>query len=114
MSSNNEILTALDTIDEALRTIARQPLNQLRPADQRAVLLRVEEAEKQLATFDRRVLRTLVTGPMPVQFGTVPGPRCWRAGCAFRSVKLSSASPRRCTTNPGARDRADQVTVLTR
>lgn len=69
MSSNNEILTALDTIDEALRTIARQPLNQLRPADQRAVLLRVEEAEKQLATFDRRVLRTLVTGPMPVQFG---------------------------------------------
>jgi len=69
MSSNNDILAALDSIDEALRNIARQPLNQLRPADQRAVLLRVEESEKQLAAFDRRVLRTLVTGPKPVQFG---------------------------------------------
>jgi len=70
MSSNNEILTALDTIDEALRTLARQPLTQLRPADQRAVLLRIDEADKHFAGFGRRVLRSLVTGPMPVQFGS--------------------------------------------
>lgn len=69
MSSNNDILAALDSIDEALRTLARQPLTQLRPADQRAVLLRVDQADKQFAAFGRRVLRTLVTGPLPVQFG---------------------------------------------
>ncbi|AQA02069.1 hypothetical protein BVC93_06075 [Mycobacterium sp. MS1601] len=69
MSTNNEILTALDSIEVALRTVARLPLEQMRPVDQRALLLRVEEAGKQLAAFDRKVLRTLVTGPKPVQFG---------------------------------------------
>jgi hypothetical protein len=69
MHSNTDILTALDTIEEALHVLARQPLTQLRPADQRAVLLRVDAADKQFAAFGRRVLRTLVTGPMPVQFG---------------------------------------------
>lgn len=69
MSTNNDILSALDGIEEGLRTLARQPLEQLRPVDQRALLLRVEEAEKQMAVFDRRLLRTLVTGPKPVQFG---------------------------------------------
>lgn len=74
MSSNNEILAALNTIEEALRTLARQPLTQLRPADQRALLLRVDEADKQFTAFGRRVLRTLVTGPTPVQFAGASWP----------------------------------------
>ncbi|MGB3482691.1 MAG: DUF222 domain-containing protein [Mycobacterium sp.] len=67
MSSKNEILAALDTIDEGARTVATH-LHQLRPADQRAVLLRLEGVTKQLATTQRTLLARMVSGPTPVEF----------------------------------------------
>ncbi|WP_197378389.1 DUF222 domain-containing protein [Mycolicibacterium mengxianglii] len=68
MRSNDEILTALDAVEEGLRVIARRPLHQLRPADQRGILLRLEEVSRRLALVQHRALRTLVTGPPPVEF----------------------------------------------
>jgi hypothetical protein len=67
MSSKNEILAALDAIDDGSRTVAKH-LHQLRPVDQRAVLLRLEAVNKQLATTQRSILAGMVSGPTPVEF----------------------------------------------
>jgi hypothetical protein len=67
MSSNNEILAALNTIDEATRVVAKH-FHGLRPTDQRAVLLRLETVNKQMASVQRNILAGMVTGPTPVEF----------------------------------------------
>lgn len=72
MSSNTDVFTALNTIDEALRSLARHPFHQLRPVDQRAVLTRLETIGKQLELAQRRELRSMVTGPPPVEFAGAP------------------------------------------
>ncbi|MET0898143.1 MAG: hypothetical protein ABWY45_09550 [Mycobacterium sp.] len=72
MSSNADVFTALNTIDEAIRSLARQPFHQLRPADQRAVLVRLDAIGKQLDLVQRRELRSMVTGPPPVEFAGAP------------------------------------------
>jgi hypothetical protein len=72
MSSSTDVFTALNTIDEAVRSLARQPFHQLRPADQRSVLIRLEAIGKQLDLVQRRDLRSMVTGPPPVEFAGAP------------------------------------------
>jgi Domain of unknown function (DUF222) len=72
MSSNTEVFAALNVIEEAVRSLARQPFHRLRPADRRAILIRLEAIEKQLATVQRRELHSLVTGPTPVEFAGAP------------------------------------------
>lgn len=67
MSSNNDIFEALNTIDEATRTVSKN-FHMLRPADQRAVLLRLETVNKQLGEVQRRALAAMVSGPTPVEF----------------------------------------------
>jgi hypothetical protein len=67
MGSNNEVLAALNTIDEASRVVATG-FARLRPADQRAVLLRLDGVEKNIASVQRRILGRLVSGPTPVEF----------------------------------------------
>jgi hypothetical protein len=67
MSSNNDIFTALNSIEEASRIVGKH-FHTLRPADQRAVLVRLETINKQLDEVQRRALATMVTGPTPVEF----------------------------------------------
>ncbi|MDZ4270888.1 MAG: hypothetical protein U1D00_35350 [Mycobacterium sp.] len=68
MSSNDELFRALDAADVAWRALATAPIHTLRPADQRALLLRLDGMEKTLTALQRRLLGTVVAGPPPVQF----------------------------------------------
>ena len=72
MSSKNEILTALDAADDAWQALSTQPITALRPADQRAVLIRLEAMDKKLAALRRKLLGAMVVGPTPVEFAGAP------------------------------------------
>lgn len=72
MSSNSNPLVVLNAADDAFRALADLPFQSLRPADQRALLLRLDAMERQLTALQRRLLARLVTGPPPVQFGGAP------------------------------------------
>lgn len=72
VSSKHEILTALDAADDAWQVLCAQPIAGLRPADQRAVLIRLEEMDKKLAALRRRLLGAMVVGPTPVEFAGAP------------------------------------------
>lgn len=72
MSSKNEMLTALDAADVAWQALCTQPITGLRPADQRAVLIRLEAMDKKLAALRRRLLGAMVVGATPVEFAGAP------------------------------------------
>lgn len=72
MSSKDEILTALDAADVAWQALTALPIHTLRPADQRAVLIRLETMDKKLAALQRRLLGSMVAGPTPVEFAGAP------------------------------------------
>ncbi len=65
-------IAALDAADEAYRALADLPFHRLRPADQRALLVRLDAMDKQLAALQRRLLGRLVAGPPPVEFAGAP------------------------------------------
>jgi hypothetical protein len=71
MSSNDDprsILRALDAADDVHRALEALPFRRLAPADQRALLLRLDALEKSVAGLQRRVLAHVAGGPPPVQF----------------------------------------------
>lgn len=72
MSSNKEVLSALDAADTAWQALAALPINTLRPSDQRALLIRLDSMEKKLAALQRRLLGRLVAGPTPIEFAGAP------------------------------------------
>ncbi len=72
MSSKKEVMSALDAVDHAHRAVAALPFQSLQPADQRALLVRLDALAKQLAVMQRRLLGQMVAGPPPVEFAGAP------------------------------------------
>jgi len=72
MSSKKEWIAALDAVDHAHRAVAGLPFHTLQPADQRALLVRLDALEKLLATRQRQLLAHMVGGPPPVEFAGAP------------------------------------------
>jgi hypothetical protein len=72
MSSNKEVLATLDAADAAWQKLAALPFHRLPPADQRALLVRLDVMEKRLTTLQRRLLAKLVADPPPPQFAGAP------------------------------------------
>ena len=70
--SSNDVFAALDDADEAYRALADIPFHQLRPVDQRALLVRLDTMDRQLSALQRRLLGRLVAGPPPVEFAGAP------------------------------------------
>ena len=66
------MIAAVDSLDVACRAVTDLPFHSLRPADQRALLVRLDALDKQLGTLQRRLLGTVVAGPPPVQFAGAP------------------------------------------
>lgn len=72
---NPSVTQVLDAADDALsafRALTDLPVHTLSPADQRALLLRLDAMERGLASLQRRLLARLVSGPPPVQFAGAP------------------------------------------
>lgn len=96
MSSKNEVLTALDAADVAWQKLAALPIHTLRPADQRALLIRLDAMEKRLAATQRRILGSVVAGPTPVEFAGAP----W-AEVLARRLRISVGEAQRRITDAG-------------
>jgi hypothetical protein len=97
MSSKNDWGAALDTVDRAHRAVAALPFHTLQPAEQRALLVRLDELEKVLAATQRQLLGHMVTGPPPVEFAGAP----W-AKVLARRLRIPEVEARRRIAEAGA------------
>ena len=116
MSSKNPVVRetttvtpVLDAADDALsafQALTDLPVHTLRPADQRALLLRLDAMERRLASLQRRLLARLVTGPPPVQFAGAP----WAEVLARRlHISVGEAEKRIAEATAGSADPRDQA-----
>ncbi|HEX3288322.1 MAG TPA: hypothetical protein VHT50_27550 [Mycobacterium sp.] len=69
MSSKNDIIAALDSVDAAYNRLLGLPLHTLTRSERVQLLQRLDVLGKQLAAFDRRLVGRLVTEAAPAQFG---------------------------------------------
>ena len=65
-------MSALDAVDNALRAVSALPFHTLSPADQRALLVRLDGLTKEVAALQRRLLARMVGGPAPKEFAGAP------------------------------------------
>lgn len=72
MTPAGTLLDAADDALDAFRALTDVQFQALPAADQRALLLRLDEMERRVAAVQRRLLARLVTGPPPVQFAGAP------------------------------------------
>src|SRR6478609_2121561 len=68
-STKNKIIAALDTAEASYRELASLPLEALSRTEKQELLKRLEELEKKMAAFDRRLIGRLITEADPAQFG---------------------------------------------
>lgn len=99
--SSNDVFTALDAVDTAYRALADLPLHELRPTDLRALVVRLEEMDKQVVALQRRILRRLVSGPPPVEFAGAT----W-AQVLARRLRISVGEAQRRIAEAGGRPEA--------
>jgi hypothetical protein len=97
MSSKDDWGAALDSVDRAHRAVAALPFHTLKPADQRALLVGLDELEKLLAATQRQLLAHVVTGPPPVEFAGAP----W-AKVLARRLRISEGEAQRRIAEAGA------------
>ncbi len=102
MSSRNDWGAALDTVERACRAVAALPFHTLKPADQRALLIQLDELEKVLAAKQRQLLGHMVAGPAPVEFAGAP----W-AKVLARRLRISEAEAQRRIAEAETDGRAD-------
>ena len=101
MSSKDDWGAALDIVDRAHRAVAALPFHTLQPADQRALLISLDELEKVLAATQRQLLGHMVTGPPPVEFAGAP----W-AKVLARRLRISEGEAQRRITQAQAQAQA--------
>ena len=100
------VLDAADDALSAFQALTDLPVHTLRPADQRALLLRLDAMERRLASLQRRLLARLVTGPPPVQFAGAP----WAEVLARRlHISVGEAEKRIAEATAGSADPRDQA-----
>ena len=59
-SSREQIVAALDAVEASYRKLASLPLEVLSRAEKRELLKRLEELEKKMTAFDRRLTGRLI------------------------------------------------------
>lgn len=97
MSSKNDWAEALDTVDRAYRQVADLSFHTLQPADQRALLVRLDALEKLLAATQRSLLGHMIAGSPPVEFAGAP----W-AKVLARRLRISEGEAHRRIAEAGA------------
>jgi hypothetical protein len=68
-STREEIIAALDAVDASQRKLAALPLEALTRPEKQALLKRLEDLDKKMKTFDRRLIGQLITEADPALFG---------------------------------------------
>jgi hypothetical protein len=68
-SARDQIVEALERFEAAYAAVAAMPVHSLLPSEQRALLSRLDEVDKKMAAFDRRLLGQLISKAPPPQFG---------------------------------------------
>jgi hypothetical protein len=97
MSSKKDWIAALDAVDYAHRAVSVLPFQTLQPADQRALLVRLDALEKLLAVRQRQLLGQMVAGPPPREFAGAP----W-AEVLARRLRISIGEAQRRIADAGA------------
>lgn len=97
MSSKKDWTAALDAVDHAHRAVAALPFHTLRPVDQRALLVALDELAKLLTARQRHLLAQMTAGPPPVEFAGAP----W-ADVLARRLRISVGEAQRRIADAGA------------
>jgi len=90
MSSKNDIIAALDSVDAAYNRLLGLPLHTLTRSERIQLLQRLDTLGKQLAAFDRQLVGRLITEAAPVQFGGATWPEV-----LSRRLRISPAEAER-------------------
>jgi hypothetical protein len=90
MSSKNDIIAALDSVDAAYHKLLGLPLHTLTRSERIQLLQRLDALGRQLAAFDRRLVGRLVTEAAPAQFGGATWPEV-----LSRRLRISRAEAER-------------------
>jgi hypothetical protein len=70
MSSTKErIVAALDAVEASQRELAALPLEALTRPEKQALLKRLQDLDRKMKAFDRRLMGRLITEADPAQFG---------------------------------------------
>jgi hypothetical protein len=68
-SIREEIIAALDAVEASQRRLAALPLEALTRPEKQALLKRLEDLDKKMKAFDRRLIGRLIAEADPAQFG---------------------------------------------
>jgi len=90
MSSKNDIIAALDSVDAAYHRLLGLPLHTLTRSERVQLLQRLDALGKQLAAFDRQLVGRLITEAAPAQFGGATWPEV-----LSRRLRISRAEAER-------------------
>jgi Domain of unknown function (DUF222) len=69
MGSKNEIIAAIDAVGVAYDSLLALPLHTLTRSERVSLLQRMDEMNRRVSGFDRRLLGRLITEAAPAQFG---------------------------------------------
>ena len=89
-STKAKIIAALDAAEASWRELASLPLEALSRPEKQELLKRLEELEKKMTAFDRRLIGRLITEADPAQFGDAS----W-ADVLSRRLRISSGEAQR-------------------
>jgi hypothetical protein len=92
-STRAAAIAALEAAEAAYAAVAALPIQTLLPSEQRALLSRLDELDKQMAAFDRRLLGRLISQAAPPQFGGAS----W-AKVLSRTLRISEGEAQRRIT----------------
>jgi hypothetical protein len=90
MTSKQDIVAALNSVDAAHRRLLALPLHALTWSERIALFQQIDQLGKELVAFDRRLLGRLITQDPPPQFGGAP----W-AEVLSRRLRISRAEAER-------------------
>jgi hypothetical protein len=96
MSSKNDIITALDSVDAAYHRLLGLPLHTLTRSERVQLLQRLDALGKQLAAFDRQLVGRLITEAAPAQFGGATWPEVFVAAAADLPRRSRATGRRGC------------------
>ncbi|HEX7827377.1 MAG TPA: DUF222 domain-containing protein [Mycobacterium sp.] len=99
-SIREEIITSLDALEASQRRLAALPLEALTRQERQALLKRLEDLDKKMKAFDRRLIGRLITEADPTVVGGAT-----RAEVLSRRLRISPGEARRRiaeASSPGA------------
>jgi len=89
-STREEVIDALDAVEASQRRLAALPLEALTRPEKQALLKRLEDLDKKMKAFDRRLIGRLITEADP----TVVGGATWDEVLS-RRLRISPGEARR-------------------